>query len=137
MKRNTWISCAMAALLFLCTVGAALAQGQKGNFDPAQMVERQITAMKERLKLTEDQAPKVKTILTDSMKKNAELRQKYQIEPGQAPSEEARTAMTKAREEQNKKMAEVLTKDQLPEYEKMQAERRGMGGPGGGRRKQQ
>jgi hypothetical protein len=133
MKRNPWIGGAMAALLLLCAVGAALAQGPGGN--PEQFVERQLTAMKDRLKLTADQEKKIKPILLDSMKQNMELRKKYQVEPGQPPSEEARTAMQKQREETSKKIGEVLDKDQMAEYQKMQAEMRGR--MGGGRKKQQ
>jgi Spy/CpxP family protein refolding chaperone len=137
MKRNTWIGVAMVAVLLLCAVGAALAQGQKGNFDPAQMIERQVTAMKDRLKLNDDQAAKIKTILTDGMKANAELRKKYKVQPGEQPSDEAREAMMKARQEQTQKINEVLTDDQKAEYRKFMEERRGQGGPGGGRRKKQ
>jgi Spy/CpxP family protein refolding chaperone len=137
MKRSPWIGGAMAALLLLCAVGAALAQ--QGNFDPERMVGRQLEMMKDRLKLTADQEKKLKPILIDSMKQQMEMRKKYQIEPGQPPSEEARTAMAKAREENNKKIAEVLDKDQMTEYQKMMQERMGRGGQGGpgGRKKQQ
>jgi hypothetical protein len=45
--------------------------------------------------------------------------------------------MTKTREETTAKVNEVLTKDQQAEYQKMMAERRGRGGPGGDRQKKQ
>jgi hypothetical protein len=132
MKRNAWIGGAMAALLVLCAVGAALAQ----QFDPEEMVQKQISMMKDRLKLTADQEKKLKPILLDGMKQNMEMRKKYQIEPGQPPSDEARAAMQKSREEQNKKLADVLDKDQMEEYRKIMAERMQRGGQGG-RKKQQ
>lgn len=133
MKRIATIS-ALLALVF--GIGAAVAQeGRKGGFDPAQMVERQLTVMKERLKLTDDQEKKLKPILTDQTKKMQEIMQKYRPEQGQPISDEARSAMLKAREETTAKINEVLTKDQQAEYQKMMSERRGRGGPGGDRQR--
>jgi hypothetical protein len=126
----------MATLFLIGSAAVAVPQErQRGNFDPAQMVDRQVTAMKDRLKLTDDQEKKVRTILTDSAKKSSDLRQK--MEPGQPPSEETMAAMKKNREDTNKKLSEVLSKDQMTEYEKMMSEMRGRMGQGGGRKKQQ
>ncbi len=130
MKR---VSLAMAGLLLLLCAGTALSQGRKGG-DPAQMVDRQVTAMKDRLKLTDDQEKKVKTILQDQMKKQAELRQKYNMQPGERPPQEAMEAMKKLREDVNTKMSEVLSKEQMADYQKMMEERRQQFG---GRKKQQ
>ena len=132
MNRVVWI--VVAALTLLCFAGIAMAQP-----DPAQMVERQLTAMKDRLKLNADQEKKMKDILTDQMKQQMAMRQKYNIQQGERPSDDAMAAMKKLREDTSKKMAEVLTKDQMTEYEKMMEERRakGGGGFGGGRKKQQ
>jgi periplasmic protein CpxP/Spy len=116
MKR---IAMAVAVLL---AAGVVLAQGPP---DPAQMAERQLTAMKERLKLTADQEKQIKPILLDAAKKNAEMRQK--MEPGQPPSEEMMAAMKKSRAEQNTKIDAILTDEQKPEYQKMQSERKGGG----------
>ncbi len=103
-------------------------RGRRGGM----MVDRQVAAMKERLKLTSEQEQKVKPILTDAGKKMMELRRKG--EPGQAPTEEMRTEMTKQREETRQKLSEVLSKDQMAEYERMLSEgRRGGFGRSGGR----
>ncbi len=139
MKRNVRIQGTLLAVLFLCTAGAALGQQKGGGaMDPEQMADRQVAAMKERLKLTDDQATKVKPIVMDSMKKQMEIRQKYNVQQGQRPSDEAMAEMKKAREETNKQLSEVLTKEQMQEYQKMMSERMrgGAGGQGGGRKKQ-
>ena len=145
MKRNAMKTAAATAMLVLCSAGASLAQppgGQGGGPpDPAMMAERQLTQMKDRLKLTDDQEKKIKPILLDSAKQQTKMREK--MTPGEPPSEEMRAEMTKSREAVNAKVTEVLTDDQKKEYEKMLSERRGMGpgGPGGagggGRKKQQ
>jgi hypothetical protein len=131
---------AIAALVLISSVGIGLAQQQKkgGNFDPDQMADRQVSAMKDRLKLTDEQVPKVKAIIVDSMKKQGELFQKYgRPQQGQQPSEEMMNEMRKVREESTKKMAEVLTKDQMDEYQKMMTEMRGQRGGQGKQGKQQ
>lgn len=141
MNRITKAACNGAmALLIIAGAGVALAQPPGGRMDPAQMVERQVTNMKDRLKLTDDQAAKIKPIIEESMKSTREIFEKYgPPQQGQGPSEEMRTAMQKSREETNKKIAAVLNDDQKKEFEKMMSERRGMGmggpgGPGGRRR---
>lgn len=132
---------AVAALALISSAGIGFAQqNQKGggNFDPEQMADRQVTAMKERVKLTDEQVPKVKAIIVDSMKKQRAVMEKYgPPQQGQPMSEDARNEMTKLREDSNKKMAEVLSKDQMEEYTKMMAEMRGRRGGGGQRQKQQ
>ena len=120
------ISCMVAVLLTLA-VGVVFAQ----RGDPSQFVDRQITAMKERLKLTGEQEKKVRPILADSMKEQMELRKKYNVQQGEQPSQEAREAMKKSRDEVNKKLGAILSKEQMGDYEKMMAERMG-----GGRKKQ-
>jgi hypothetical protein len=131
---------AIAALVLITSAGLGLAQQQKkgGNFDPDQMADRQVSSMKDRLKLTDEQVPKVKAIVVDSMKKQGELFQKYgRPQQGQPPSEEMRNEMQKVREESTKKMAEVLTKDQMDEYQKMMTEMRGKRGGQGKQQPQQ
>ena len=128
---------AVAALALIASAGMGLAQGQKGNFDPEAMADKQIAAMKERVKLTDDQVPKVRAIIIETSKKQREIFQKNgPPQQGQQMSEETRNELTKVREEGNKKMAEVLSKDQMDEYTKMMQEMRGRRG-GGGKQKQQ
>ena len=140
MTPKMWLATGSMVAVFMF-VGAAQAQRPEGR-DPKQMLDRQVTAMKERLKLTDDQVAKVKPILADSMKSMMEMREKYgPPQPGEGPSEEMMAAMRKNREDTNKKLSEVLSKDQMTEYEKMMSERRRgpgrPGGPEGGRRQQQ
>lgn len=137
MKQNRLMRLALVAGLTLMAT-SAFAQGpggpggRGGRMDPAQMMERQITDMKDRLKLTDEQLAKVKPILETQMKQMAELREKFpRPEPGNPPSEEMMTAMTKMREESNAKIAAILTAEQQEEFKKFSSERRGMGGRGG------
>ncbi len=125
MKRNLMKTAAATAMLMLFTAGASLAQPP----DPSEMAERQLDMMKERLKLTKDQAKQLKPILLDSAKEQAKMREK--MTQGEPPSEEMRAQMTKSREAMTAKVTAILTDDQKAEYTKMQAERRGRGGPGG------
>lgn len=115
----------------MALAGGAVAQQSDGQGRRGKMMERQLSDMKEKLKLSDDQAQKVKTILSDSASKMRELRQK--AEPGQPPSEEARTQMSKIREETHAKLSEVLSKEQMADYDKMMAERRRAGGKKGHR----
>jgi hypothetical protein len=104
------------------------------GLDPQQMAERQVAHLKEQLELTDEQVPKVKKIVEDNIKQMMELREKHPFTPGEPPSQEARDAMAKAREESNGKMAKVLTEAQMEKYQKIQRER-GIGfGKGGGRK---
>ena len=139
MKNNRLMQVALAASLTLMATtvfaqgpGGPGGPGGRGRMDPAQMMERQLTDMKDRLKLTDEQAAKVKPIIETQMKEMAELREKYpRPEPGNPPSEEMMTAMQKLREDTNTKIAAVLTPEQQTEFKKFASERRGPGGPGG------
>lgn len=145
MTLKALLSAGSIAAMFVFA-GVALAQPPEGRpegrRDPQQMVDRQVAAMKDHLKLTDDQATKVKPILLDSMKSMMEIREKFgPPQQGERPSEEMMTAMKKNREETTKKLGEVLSKEQMADYEKMLRERRGgpggPGGPGGRRPPQQ
>jgi Spy/CpxP family protein refolding chaperone len=125
---------AIGTVLALALGVSAFAQGPGGGRggDPKQMVERQITGMKERLNLTADQESKLRPILEDSATKMMAVREKYKPEPGQPPSKEMMDDMAKIRKETTEKIAGVLDADQMKKYEAMMAERRGgPGGPGG------
>ena len=125
MKRQAFLRIsALCALVMIVSTGVGQAQERKGG-DPEQMADRQVTAMKDRLKLTDEQVPKVKTIILDGMKKQRDIMAKYgPPQQGQPMSDEARAEMRKLQEERQKSMAEVLTKDQADEYQKMVAEMR-------------
>lgn len=95
----------LVALLYVA--GTALAQGPAQ--DPARAAEFLVNRMKDRLKLSDDQAAKVKEILT----KDGEDRTKM---------DDARTA----------KINELLDEEQKKLYEEMRRGRGGFGGQGGG-----
>ena len=82
--------------------------GKKGG---RMTVEQQLSHMKEMLSLTDDQTPKVKAVLEDISKKRQELRDlapEQRREKGQA-----------LREEESKKMKEILTADQFTKWQDM------------------
>src|SRR5262245_16338385 len=71
-------------------------------------VEAQLTALNERLKLTDEQKTKVKAILEEQFKKLQELRNDTGLS-----QEDGRAKRQALREEVAKKMKEVLTPEQL------------------------
>jgi Spy/CpxP family protein refolding chaperone len=88
------------------------------------------------LGLTDDQKAKIKTIGEEAMKAMRDM-----FAGGGRPSAEDREKRTKARQENEKKVMDVLTAEQKEKFEKMKGEkfdtsvlRMGPGGPGGGRR---
>jgi protein CpxP len=95
-------------------------QGKRGGFSP----EQQLSMMKERLNLTDEQVPKVKAVLEAGGKEMAEIRA--------LPQDERREKMQAFREEQSKKLKEILTPDQFTKWQAMRPMgRKGPGGPGG------
>jgi Spy/CpxP family protein refolding chaperone len=83
----------------------------------------------QRLNLTEDQKPKVKSILEEQGQKMRDLRQQ-----SQDMSQEDRMAKMKSiREETDTKMKAVLTADQFKQWQEMESRMRGpRNGPPGG-----
>ncbi len=113
----------------IAAIPASLAQRPRGGaMGGARMVE----AMKERLNLSEEQVEKLKKIYDSQAAKLRELRENAP-EDGRPSREE----MAKLRENTNKQVMEVLSKEQQEEYKKMQEEmmerirerRGGRGGP--------
>lgn len=90
--------------------------GKRGMFSPEQQLEK----MSADLKLTDDQKPKVKAVLEDGAKQRQALRD--------LPQDEARTKGRALREDQDKKLKEILTPDQWDKYEKMMQDMRKKGG---------
>lgn len=91
----------------------------------------------EALKITDEQKKKLETIREEAGTKMREAFSGFQ--PGQGPSEEARTKMQEIRKESNEKTLAVLTTEQAAQFEKMKGEKSSIdftqmrGGPGGGR----
>lgn len=129
--RTTTASCRMVLLGALLAAAAAHAQRPSGPFDPEQMLDRQMSQMKEELNLTAEQEGKVRPILKEGFEKMAEFRSKLRDGSGGRPPE-MREEMAKVQQETNDQLGKVLTKEQMEKYEKMLQERRGRFGEGGG-----
>jgi len=107
-------------LTFILTSVVSIAQQR--NFDPEDFAKRQTAQLKEELDLNKEQEEKVYDLNLESIKKMNKLREERQSGGG---FEGMREKMTEIREEQNKKMKEILSKKQWTKYEKLQEERRG------------
>jgi Spy/CpxP family protein refolding chaperone len=137
IMRRDFILASTAVFAAVLAVPAARAQGAgggpPGGRDPKAMAERQLSELKTRLKLTAEQEPKVKAILEQAATRMRALREKHGVGRGQPPSDAARADLDAARKETKDALAKVLTPEQVTEYEKWQAERRGRSrGPGAG-----
>ena len=85
-------------------------KGGKRGMSVDQMMDR----YSEQLSLTDEQKPKVKTVIEDSMKKRREIFRDSSLDQDQK-REKFRTVM----DDQNKKMKEILTPDQFKKYQDM------------------
>src|SRR6266436_7291195 len=94
----------------------AMAQDQKpgGGRRGGPSVEQRMERMTEKLKLTDEQKPKVKAVLEDSQKKRQEL-----FSDSSVPREDRREKMKGINDNEDKKLKGILTPDQYSEYEKM------------------
>ena len=70
--------------------------------------------MTEKLKLTDEQKPKVKAVLEESQKKRQEL-----FSDSSVPREDRREKMKGINDNEDKKLKGILTAEQYTEYEKM------------------
>lgn len=111
----------MSVLLMFLFLVSAMSMAQPRDFDPEDLAKRQTAQLKEELDLNEDQEKKVYDLNLESTKKMSKLREEMQSGGG---FEGMREKMTEIREEQNKKMKEILTEKQWTKYEKYQEERR-------------
>ncbi len=106
--------------------------GDRGNFDPEEMAQRQVERLTERLNLSKEQQKQVYDLTIENFKNMQKMRE----EGGSGDFEAMREQMQKVREEQNKKIKAILSDKQWEEYEAFQEEmraRRGQGGFGGPR----
>lgn len=90
-------------------------RGMRGRMS----IETQMTRLDERLKLTDEQKPKVKAVLEDQNKKMQEL-----FGDSSVSREDRRTKMQSIREDSDKKLKEILTSDQYTKYQDYEKERR-------------
>lgn len=105
-------------LIFFSSFGIT----QPRNMNPEEIAKRQTTQLKEELNLNADQEKKVYEVNLESMKKMSVLREK--MRDGNGGFEGMREKMMEIREEQNKKIKEILTAEQWTKYEKYLEERR-------------
>ncbi len=124
MKKLSLIVAVALGSLVACSLATAQEAGKdaakkgKRGFSPEQRLERMTT----QLNLTDEQKPKVKAVLEDTAKKFQDL----------AP-EDRRTKGREIRQEETKKLKEILTADQFKKYEEMG---QGMGKKGGEKKKE-
>jgi hypothetical protein len=124
--------------LFLMTVmflSVTLAQAQPGGRpDPKQMLQHQLNGINEAVTLTDEQKVKVKEILQSNFEKMDKMFETMR-KSGERPDwEKMRTKMEELRKNETKAIKAILSKEQLPKYEKYVKEReeRMKKGPGGG-----
>jgi Spy/CpxP family protein refolding chaperone len=122
MKKLSLIAAlALGGLLAFSTV--AMAQDttapKKGGKN-RMSVEQRLERMSTELNLTDAQKPKVKAVLEETGKQFQGLRD--------LPQDERRTKMQSIREDETKKLKEILTPDQMEKYTKMMEEMKKKGG---------
>lgn len=106
----------MIGLLLLSAVGYA--QRGSGDSTPEKRAERQTKIMAEKLDLSADQQKQFYTLQLAHTQKMQEMR------GAQNQSRDSRQEMKSANNDFQKSIQEVLTDDQKPKYETMQAEMR-------------
>ncbi len=127
MKKLSLIVAVALGSLVACSLATAQEAGKdaakkgKRGFSPEQRLERMTT----QLNLTDEQKPKVKAVLEEFGKKYQGL--------ADLPQEERRTKGREIRQEETKKLKEILTADQFRKYEETA---RGMGKKGGEKKKE-
>jgi protein CpxP len=111
--------------LSMATLNIVPAIAQSGGGGRMMMTpDQQVAAIDKAVSLTDDQKPKVLTIIQDSQKKMADLRSSGE------DMQTARPKMMQIRQDQNEKIKALLTDDQKTKYDAYIASMR-RGGPGG------
>lgn len=115
-----------AVLAFAWLAAPALAQQGPPQGRGMPSVEERLAQMTEQLKMTEDQAAKVRPILEKQDRQRQELFQKYG-----GDRETMRAEMRKLIEEGDREMAGVLTEEQMKKHVEQRQQRMRQGPPGG------
>jgi hypothetical protein len=125
MKITRWTVAFYMALVFLCggVVGAfshrlytvSAVSANVGQRNPEEYRKKYMADMKDRLKLTDDQAAKLGTIMDETRMRFRATRDS--IEP----------EMQKIRDDQRQRISEMLSPVQLDEWQKIVTERRRRG----------
>jgi Spy/CpxP family protein refolding chaperone len=96
-----------------------------GNFNPEDMVDRQMEELTKALELNEEQEKQVREIFVANFESMKEMREK-----AGGDREAMREKMQSAREEQNTKIQALLTAEQWEKYQTIEKERRSKRGQG-------
>lgn len=108
----------LVALVALLMTTGAFAQGfGGGDFNPEDMVKRQVEHIKELCGLNDEQTKKISDYMTESQKKMMEEFQKAQQDGGGMPD---MSSFQKRREEQTKFIKSVLSEEQFKKYDEDQ-----------------
>src|SRR5262245_25426770 len=105
---------ALGGLLAFSTVASAQDAKDARKARRGPNAEQQLEQMKEKLKLTEQQVPKVKAVLEERDKKRQEFRD--------LATEERRDKAMALAKETDKKLKEILTAEQYGQWEKLRDE---------------
>ena len=115
MKKLSLIAAlALGGLLAFSTIAMAQDTGGKKGGKNRYSAEQRLERMATDLKLTDEQKPKVKAVLEETSKGMQGLRD--------VPQDERRQKMQTIREQELKKLKEILTPDQMEKYKKAQDE---------------
>ncbi|NCB09201.1 MAG: hypothetical protein EOM73_13675 [Bacteroidia bacterium] len=136
MKRVIFFGMLLATgLMFSCNQSQNNSNNQggmgPGNFNPEEMIQRQVSELKETLNLSSDQEKQMQKLITQNFENMRKMREQRQ-NSGEG-FEGMREQMQKIREEQNNKVKAILSDEQWEKYQVWQEERRarrGQGGPG-------
>ena len=110
--------------LFIATMMAVGAMAQMPQFNPEDMVKRQVDQMKEKCSLTDDQYKAVYALQLANMQKMMAEMDSVRQAGGDMRGAFDREKMQKRNEELNNAIKAVLSEDQYKAYEELQAERR-------------
>lgn len=117
-------SAVFVGLLLAAVVVVPVAVAQQNPEEQAQKVMEKMEAAKERLGLTDEQATQVREILEDNARKAEEVFKKHGVEPGNPPKNmRAKMALGRdlkpIRAQGDERLKEVLTDEQMKEFEQM------------------
>lgn len=122
--------CKSAAALMIALGGlvVGLASAHERDLETArqELLER-VERARERLQLTDEQAPQVEAILRESAEKRRAVLEKYPLGESRLSPRQARTLkreLEAIRRDTRASLAEVLTPQQLEEYDRIQSELR-------------
>jgi Spy/CpxP family protein refolding chaperone len=109
---------------------------RRERFDPAQMLERRVSLLTERLQLSSSQQTQVRSILTEELKAMQAFRPKggggAQRQENRAQRDSARTQMRALRERTEQRIESVLTEQQRAKYRELRQSMRDQRGRGRG-----